>query len=57
MPAVEHSISTGGGTRAVAAKTGIEIRTQVNGLNPEEIVCLVPWKSIDHLRALVLDQR
>ncbi len=56
MPAVEHSVSTGGGTRAIAVKTGIEVRTALNGFS-EEVICDITWREIDHLRALVLDQR
>jgi hypothetical protein len=56
MPAVEHSVSTGGGTRAIATKAGVEIRTQVNGFT-EEVICEISWQQIDHLRARVLDQR
>ena len=56
MPTVEHSVSTGCGTRAIATKTGVEIRAHVNGLT-EEVICTVTWAQIDYLRARVLDQR
>ena len=56
MSALEHSVPTGCGTRAIATKAGIEIRAPVNGVT-EEVICLLSWKQIDHLRALACDQR
>jgi len=56
MAVVEHSVSTGNSTRAIAKRDGIEVRSAVNGLT-EEVICTVTWQQIDHLRALVHDQR
>ena len=56
MANVEHSIPVVIGARAVAKKDGIEVRRDVDR-STEEVVCLLTWPQIDHLRALVFDQR
>jgi hypothetical protein len=52
MAAVEHSVPLPSGARAVATKAGVEVRSQAN-----ELICVLTWRQIDHLRALALDQR
>jgi hypothetical protein len=52
MAAVEHSVPLSNGARAVATKAGVEVRSQAN-----ELICVLNWKQIDHLRARVLDGR
>lgn len=53
---VEHSISLPNGARAIAKREGIEVRVAVNDFS-EEVICVIRWEQIDHLRARVLDER
>jgi hypothetical protein len=52
---VEHSVPLPNGARAIAKREGVEVRQDVNGFT-EEIVCVIRWEQIDHLRARVLGQ-
>lgn len=56
MASVTHSIPVVIGARAIARKDGIEVRRDLNGFT-EEVVCLLTWPQIDHLRAVALSQR
>jgi hypothetical protein len=53
---IEHAIPVANGVRAIARPEGIEVRQDISGFM-EEVVCVIRWEQIDHLRARLFDQR
>jgi hypothetical protein len=53
---IEHAIPLANGVRAIARPEGIKVRQDMSGFT-DEVVCVIRWKQIDHLRARMLDQR